>query len=88
VVAKARPGWLFVATALVAAPLHGSSNAGAAVATFGAAKPALCNRGEIKTVVERFAAAFNRGAFRTLDREVFAPASEFRWYSTGGQERA
>jgi hypothetical protein len=75
---------LFATTALVATALSGSLDASAALRRFEATTPALCSRGEIKTLVERFAEAFNRGAFRTLDREVFAEKSEFRWYSTGG----
>jgi hypothetical protein len=75
---------LFAAAALVATALSGSLDASAALSRFDAPNPALCSRGEIRTLVERFAEAFNRGAFRTLDREVFAEKSEFRWYSTGG----
>jgi hypothetical protein len=73
-----------VTTVFLATALPGSLDAGAAVGPFSAARPALCSQGEIKTVVERFAEAFNRRAFRTLDREVFAREPEFRWYSTGG----
>jgi len=79
-----RGACLFVTTPLVAAALSGSLNPSGASGAFDAAKPALCTRGEIKALVERFAEAFNRGAFRTLDRDVFAQEPEFRWYSTGG----
>jgi hypothetical protein len=80
----ARRARFFVTTALLATALPASLDAGAAVGRFSAARPALCSRGEIKTVVERFAGAFNRGAFRILDQEVFAQEPEFHWYSSGG----
>jgi hypothetical protein len=47
-------------------------------------RPVLCSQAEIRTLVKRYVDAFNRGAFRTLDRHVFAVEPEFRWYSTSG----
>src|SRR4051794_6720958 len=48
---------------------------------------ALCTPREVQTVVKRYVAEFNRGAFRTLDRQVFEQEPGFRWYSTGGPGR-
>lgn len=61
----------------------------AAVAARAAAppQPALCRPAEVSGVVERYVEEFNRAAFRTLDRQVFAQEPEFEWYSSGGPGR-
>ena len=45
-----------------------------------------CTRADVEGLVTRFVAAFSRGDERDLDG-LFAPKSDFRWYSTDGPGR-